>query len=111
MPSGAWRRFSSALAAAPGAAQRLRVTAPLPSLEEAARRKEKWGAADRLVAAEYRGGHVDRFDRALYAYNDGKWEEARGRFTELIPDSAEYEGERGALFEQILWYQRSRRPA
>lgn len=56
------------------------------------------------VATEYRAGHIDKFDRALYAYNDSKWEEAFQRFGELIADSAEYKGERGTLYEQILWY-------
>lgn len=56
------------------------------------------------VATEYRGGHVDDFDRALYAYNDSKWEEAFRRFGELLPDSADYRGERGTLYEEILWY-------
>jgi tetratricopeptide (TPR) repeat protein len=56
------------------------------------------------VATEYRGGHVDRFDRALYAYNDGKWDEAYRRFGELVGDSSEYHGEKGKLFERILWY-------
>lgn len=56
------------------------------------------------VATEYRGGHVDRFDRALYAYNDGKWDEAFQRFGEMIADSGVYRGERGTLYEQVLWY-------
>jgi Flp pilus assembly protein TadD len=56
------------------------------------------------VATEYRAGHIDDFDRALYAYNDSKWEEAYRRFGELIADSMDYRGERGTLFEQVLWY-------
>ena len=56
------------------------------------------------VATEYRGGHVDKFDKALYAYNDGKWDEAFQRFGELLADSADYPGEKGRLYEQILWY-------
>lgn len=56
------------------------------------------------VATEFRGGHVDSFDKALYAYNDGKWEEAYRRFGELIADSTDYRGERGRLYEQVLWY-------
>jgi len=56
------------------------------------------------VATEYRGGHIDAFDRALYAYNDGKWEDAYERFGALIGDSTRYRAERGKLYEQILWY-------
>ena len=56
------------------------------------------------VATEHRGGHVDKFDKALYAYNDGKWDEAYRRFGELLRDSADYRGEKGRLYEQILWY-------
>ena len=56
------------------------------------------------VATEYRGGHVDKFDKALYAYNDGKWDEAYQRFGELLGDSADYRAEKGRLYEQILWY-------
>lgn len=56
------------------------------------------------VATEHRGGHVDAFDKALYAYNDGKWDEAYQRFGELVADSADYRGEKGRLYEQILWY-------
>lgn len=56
------------------------------------------------VATEQRGGHVDKFDKALYAYNDGRWDEAYRRFGELMPDSADYRGEKGRLYEQILWY-------
>ena len=56
------------------------------------------------VATEFRGGHIDSFDRALYAYNDGKWDEAYQRFSELLADSNSYRGERSKLFEQILWY-------
>jgi tetratricopeptide (TPR) repeat protein len=57
-----------------------------------------------VVATEYRGGHIDDFDRALYAYNDSKWDEAWRRFTEIIADSGNYRGERGTLYEQALWY-------
>lgn len=57
------------------------------------------------VATEYRVGHVDRFDRALYAYNDSKWEEAVRRFSELAADSSDYRGERGNVLERILFYQ------
>lgn len=56
------------------------------------------------VATEFRGGHTDDVDRALYAFNDGKWEEAHRRFGELVADSAEYRGERGTVYETILWY-------
>ena len=56
------------------------------------------------VATESRGGHIDRFDKALYAYNDGKWDEAYERFGALIADSADYRGEKARLYEQILWY-------
>lgn len=40
------------------------------------------------VAAESRGGRIDNYDRALYAYNDGKWQEAYDRFGKLLSDSA-----------------------
>ena len=57
-----------------------------------------------VVATEYRFGHVDRFDKALYAYNDGKWEEAHRRFGELLVDSSDYRGENATLLDRILWY-------
>lgn len=57
------------------------------------------------VASEWRDqGTVDYYDRALYAYNDGKWEEAHRRFGELIPDSAKYQRWARVLYERILWY-------
>jgi tetratricopeptide (TPR) repeat protein len=56
------------------------------------------------VATEYRSGHIDGFDKALYAYNDGKWEDAYERFGALVGDSASYREEKGKLYEQILWY-------
>lgn len=56
------------------------------------------------VATEYRAGHIDSFDRALYAYNDGKWDEAYQRFGELVADSGNYGEEKAKLFEQVLWY-------
>jgi tetratricopeptide (TPR) repeat protein len=56
------------------------------------------------VATEMRGGVIDRLDRALYAYNDGKWEEAFQRFGDMIGDSADYHGEKSRLYEEILWY-------
>jgi tetratricopeptide (TPR) repeat protein len=57
------------------------------------------------VASEYRDAdHVDRYDRALYAYNDGNWEEAHRRFGDLVADSAKYRRWARAIYEQILWY-------
>jgi Tfp pilus assembly protein PilF len=56
------------------------------------------------VATEHRGGHIDKFGKALYAYNDGKWDEAYRRFGALLADSADYRGEKARLYEQILWY-------
>jgi tetratricopeptide (TPR) repeat protein len=55
------------------------------------------------VATEYRAGN-DRFDRAVYAYNDSKWDEAYRRLGELVADSGGFRGERGQLYEQVLWY-------
>lgn len=57
-----------------------------------------------IVATEWRGGHIDAYDRALFDYNDGKWPEAVRRFGELVADSNAYRGERAGLFERILWY-------
>jgi tetratricopeptide (TPR) repeat protein len=56
------------------------------------------------VAAEYRdGSHVDNYDRALYAYNDGKWDEAYRRFGEMVPDSNDYRSY-PQRYERVLWY-------
>lgn len=57
-----------------------------------------------IVATEWRGGHIDAYDQALFDYNDGNWPEAVRRFGELAADSNDYRGERGGLYERILWY-------
>lgn len=57
------------------------------------------------VASEWRDqDHVDYYDRALYAYNDGKWEEAHRRFGDLVADSAKYQTWTRVFYERILWY-------
>jgi tetratricopeptide (TPR) repeat protein len=57
------------------------------------------------VASEWRDqSSVDYYDRALYAYNDGKWEEAHRRFGELKADSGKYQTWARVVYERILWY-------
>lgn len=57
------------------------------------------------VASEYRDTeNADLYDRALYSYNDGNWEEAYRRFGELVADSAKYRSWARAIYERILWY-------
>ena len=57
------------------------------------------------VASEWRDvDNVDLFDRALYAYNDGLWEEAYRRFGNLVADSAKYRSWARVIYEKILWY-------
>ena len=57
------------------------------------------------VASEWRDvENVDLFDRALYAYNDGQWEEAYRRFGNLVADSAKYRSWARVIYEKILWY-------
>lgn len=57
-----------------------------------------------VVATEWRGGHIDSYDQALFDYNDGKWADAVRRLGELVADSNAYRGERAGLYERILWY-------
>jgi tetratricopeptide (TPR) repeat protein len=57
-----------------------------------------------VVATEWRGGTINRLDRAVYAYDDGKWDEAFRRFGDMVADSTEYQGEKSRLYEEILWY-------
>jgi tetratricopeptide (TPR) repeat protein len=57
-----------------------------------------------VVATEWRGGTIGRLDRALYAYDDGKWDEAFRRFGDMLADSADYRGEKSRLYEEIIWY-------
>ena len=57
------------------------------------------------VATEWRNvAYIDYYDRALYAYNDGLWEEAHRRFGDLVADSAKYTREYRRVYERILWY-------
>jgi tetratricopeptide (TPR) repeat protein len=57
------------------------------------------------VATEWRDvDYVDYYDRALYAYNDGLWEEAYRRFGDLVADSGKYTGWARPIYERILWY-------
>ena len=56
------------------------------------------------VTAEARGGYVDSYDRALYAYNDSKWQEAYDRFSKVIADSAATRGWYRRLLDDALQY-------